>query len=219
MNLSSAIERALEEHSNELCLALEVPSITIHPQPGSEKRTTLAEQRKQQRRARRHECYERYERVVKLHDLGYTQLAISQEVGIERKTIPRWLRAGQFPERKAPSGRKSHVHECHKYVEQRWNEGCHNATRLFDEIQLQGYGGSRQMVAHHVSSWRTGPRSRSSTAKKRKRDRIAPRHADVLACRPAERLSEQHRALLEQVAINCATIRWMRALAVFSHKF
>jgi len=33
---------------------------------------------------------------------GCSQKAISQKLGIERKTIHRWLRTGQFPERKAP---------------------------------------------------------------------------------------------------------------------
>jgi transposase len=97
LNLSTAIERSLEERSRELCLpapAPEQPAVEVAPP--SKRRTTLEEQRKQQRRQRRQE---RYERVVELHRQGHTQLAISLEVGIQRKTIRRWLRAGQFPER------------------------------------------------------------------------------------------------------------------------
>ena len=211
MNLSAAIERALEERSSELCLAVEVQQPGgIEGPPDLEKRTTLAEQRKQLRRDRRHE---RYERVIELHRLGYTQRAISAELDIQRKTIRRWLRAGQFPERKSPTGRKSHVREFHEYLQRRWNEGCHNATRLFQEIRTQGYRGSRQMVSNYVSHWRMKPPERSSP-QKRRFDRVAPRHAAILACRPAERLSEPQRALLERVAINCPSIRWMRNLAM-----
>jgi transposase len=211
LNLSTAIERSLEERSRELCLPDPAPEQeAIEIPPPSERRTTLEEQRKQQRRQRRHE---RYERVLELHRQGHTQRAISLEVGIQRKTIRRWLRAGQFPERKPVTGRRSHVREFHEYLRQRWNQGCHNATRLFQEIQARGYRGSRQMVSHHVSSWRANPRSGSSS-KKRRLDRIAPKHAAILTCRPTERLSEEQRILFEQVAVNCPIIRSMRFLAL-----
>jgi transposase len=211
LNLSTAIERSLEERSRELYLPDPAPkqqAVEV-PRP-SARRTTLEEQRKQQRRQRRHE---RYERVVELHRLGHTQRAISLEVGIQRKTIRRWLRAGQFPERKPVSGRRSHVREFHEYLQQRWNQGCHNATRLFQEIRTRGYRGSRQMVSNHVSAWRASPRQRS-LSKKRRLDRIAPKHAAILACRPTERLSEQQQILFEQVAVNCPIIRSMRFLAL-----
>jgi transposase len=211
LNLSTAIERSLEERSRELCLPAPAPEQpTVEVAPPSKRRTTLEEQRKQQRRQRRQE---RYERVVELHRQGHSQLAISLEVGIQRKTIRRWLRAGQFPERKPVTGRRSQVREFHEYLQQRWNQGCHNATRLFQEIRARGYRGSRQMVAHHVSSWRANPGSASSS-KKRRIDRIAPKHAAILTCRPTERLSEQQRILFEQVAVNCPIIRSMRFLAL-----
>ena len=209
MNLSAAIERALEERSKELCLAAEEQQTVVESSPEPQKRT-LVEQRKQQRRDRRRE---RYDRVVELHRLGHTQRAISTELGIQRKTVRRWLRAGQFPDRKPAVGRRSQVREFHEYLQQRWNEGCHNATRLFQEIRTRGYPGGRQMVAQYVSPWRAKSPVQLAS-QKRKFDRIAPRHAAILACRPAERLSEQQKALLERVAINCPTIRWMRNLAM-----
>lgn len=211
LNLSTAVERALEERSRELHLPGSEPQKdAVETPPPREPRTTLEERRKQQRRQRRHE---RYERVMELHRLGHTQRTISLEVGITLKTIRRWLRAGQFPERKPVTGRRSHVREFHDYLLQRWNEGCHNATCLFHEIRARGYRGSRQMVSNHVSSWRVSPRSQSSS-KKRKLDRIAPKQAAILACRPAERLSEQQRALFDQVARSCPSIRSMRFLAL-----
>lgn len=34
------------------------------------------------------------------------------------------------------------------YLERRWAEGCHDGVRLWKDIQAQGFGGSRRMVAH-----------------------------------------------------------------------
>jgi transposase len=207
LNLSTAVERTLEERSRELRISDEAPeSEPVQATPPDEPRTTLVEQRKQQRRQRRQE---RYERVMELHRRGHTQRAISAEVGIVCKTIRRWLR---MAERKLVTGRRSHVRQFDDYLRQRWNEGCNNATLLFREIRERGYNGSRQMVSNHTSTWRTGPRSESSQSKKL--DRIAPKHAAILACRPAERLSEQQRTLFEQVAVNCPSIRSMRFLAL-----
>jgi hypothetical protein len=209
LNLSTAVKRALEERSRELCISDESPEPEpVQATPPDEPRTTLVEQRKQQRRQRRQE---RYERVMELHGRGYTG-AISAEVGIVCKTIRRWLRTGQFPECKLVTGRRSHVREFDDYLRQRWNQGCHNALLLFREIRERGYKGSRQMVSIHTSTWRTSPRSHSSQRKKL--DRIAPKHAAILACRPVERFSEQQRTLFEQVAVNCPSIRLMRFLAL-----
>ena len=210
MNLSAAVERALEERGTELHLRPELPPAdrTEIPRP-TEHRPTVAETQKQQRRDRRRQ---RYQRVVELHQLGYTQRAISTELGIQRKTVRRWLRAGQFPERKSVVGRRSHVRDFHEHLQRRWNEGCHNATRLFQEIRAQGYRGCRQMVSHHVSSWRH--KSSPTSSSKKKTDRIAPKHAAILACKPPEQLSEQQRILFERVATNCPIVRSLHALAL-----
>jgi len=108
--MSAAIERALEERSSELQLPVAKPSTTEQPQskdpPPS--KATLQETRKQQRRQRR---LGRYEQVVQLHREGHSQKAISQALEIQRKTVRRWLRAGQFPERKRPDHSDNNRHE------------------------------------------------------------------------------------------------------------
>jgi transposase len=75
---------------------------------------------------------------------------------MERKTIRRWLRRGQFPERKPPHRRPPKVNEFADYLRQRWDEGCHNASRLYHEIRGRGYAGqcraNAPLVARLVSS-------------------------------------------------------------------
>ena len=54
---------------------------------------------------RRQRRLERYEQVVSMFNSGQSQAAIARALGLERKTIRRWLRSGQFPERKPPHRR------------------------------------------------------------------------------------------------------------------
>jgi transposase len=92
--------------------------------------------------------------VVELYQQGTSQQALSRELGLERKTVRRFLRAGRFPERAAPHRKPARVSAFRDYLEQRWREGCHNATQLWREIQAQGYTGGRGMVASLVSNFR-----------------------------------------------------------------
>jgi hypothetical protein len=153
LNVSAAIERALEERSSQLQLpaAGSLAEEQLHSQDPPPSELTLPEARKQQRRQRR---LERYEQVVQLHREGHSQNAISQLLQIERKTVRRWLRTGHFPERKRPVRKPSTVHDFANYLQRRWAEGCHNATKLFQEIRSQGYRGQHSMVAQFVSVWR-----------------------------------------------------------------
>ena len=102
----------------------------------------LKNARQQQSKQRR---LERYQELVALHAEGYSQSGISGALDISIKTVRRWLRSGQFPERKPVVGRYSHVREFEGICGQRWEQGCHNSYQLFREIRLHGYRGSRQM--------------------------------------------------------------------------
>lgn len=205
VNLSAAIERAMEEHRSELKLPgpeQESTEATTVPSPAS---PTQPQVRKEQRRQRR---LERYEKVIELHRLGHSQKAIAEELNLQRKTVRRWLKAQGFPERKTPV-RKSAVEEYAEYLQQRWNQGCHNATALFREIRSRGYTGKRGMVAQYVSQWRaTGRPFRDGRP-----ERVAPKHAAILVTRPAERLSEEQRRTADQLVAQCPAIGLMRALA------
>jgi len=57
------------------------------------------------------------------------------------------------PHRRQPSRLLPYV----AYLERRWAEGCHDGVRLWKDIQAQGYGGSRRMVAQWVCQRRHEP--------------------------------------------------------------
>jgi transposase len=90
LNLSAAIERALEERSRELVIH---PSPPVAVQPaapaeGAMVKPTTQQKLQQQRRQRR---LERYQKLAELYDRGYCRSAISRELDVSIKTVRRWL--------------------------------------------------------------------------------------------------------------------------------
>jgi hypothetical protein len=145
-NLTSAVERVLGQKHTLLAKAM--TPVNAEPSSPSEKIPaaiiTRAKQIVEERRSRR---VARYEEVIALHRNGMSQQGISRTLDIGRKTVRRFLRAGQFPERATPGRRPRRVNAFQETLNRRWNEGCHNATQLWREIQAKGYTGGRSMVA------------------------------------------------------------------------
>jgi len=107
-----------------------------------EARPSAAEQRGEAARARRQV---RFEEAARLHDAGVSISEIARRLGIDRKTARRWLRRGSPPSwRKPRRGSAIDVHIA--YLERRWAEGCHNATRLWREVVALGFKGRRSSV-------------------------------------------------------------------------
>jgi len=108
--------------------------------------------RRQQRRERRKS---RYEQVLELFRKGASIRAIAEHLGMHRRTVRRFVRSDGFPERASPKRCPSTLDSYHSYLEQRWQEGCHNAAKLWRELRQQGYRGSQSMLRKHLAGWRT----------------------------------------------------------------
>jgi transposase len=137
------------------------------PPPGKRR----AQQGQQERRAQR---MARYDAVVALQQQGYYHAAISRQVGLGRRTVRRYLRAGAFPERAAPSARPTMLTPYEPYLRVRWTDGCHNAYQLWREIQSQGYAGQAANVRRYLARWRPGPGRPGPTIRQGKVDGAAP---------------------------------------------
>jgi transposase len=213
LNLSATMERVLEERSRQLILPpLEDPAIESQPPTGGDAGvdTPRPTARPTQSELKRQRRLERYEQVMALFQSGQSQAAISRALGIERKTIRRWLRRGEFPERKPPHRRPPKVSEFGAYLEQRWNEGCHNASRLYHEIREKGYSGKRAMVARFVAGWRkTG-----KTARPNAPERISPKHAAILVTRSADQMRDEQQRLFDRIAGQCPDVVVLRQIAL-----
>ena len=214
VNLSATMERVLEAHSRQLIvppaeeLAAQAPQadaaeLSQDCPPLVPPQVTPAQLRRQRR-------WERYQQVVALFHSGHSQAAISRTLGIGKKTVGRWLRRGEFPKRKPPHRPPAKVSKFAAYLQQRWNEGCHNASRLYREIRQQGYLGKGVMVARWVAAWRkTGKATAPKTPK-----RISPRQVALLVTRPADQLKDEQQQLLDRIARHCPTIIELRKLSL-----
>jgi transposase len=166
-NLSDAVARALDRHHRDLraatmaavatskapdvaALALaapELPSITVtelsHPDRHAIRRA-------------------RFDEVMALHHRNWPIKRIARTLGLNLKTVRRWLRAGQLPTWDQRS-RGSAVDVHAEYLRQRWNEGCHNAAQLWEEIRQRGFRGQLRTVQRWVRRLRDADPSSAGT--------------------------------------------------------
>lgn len=201
-NLTSVVQRSLEPRRALLStIANEAskPAPTTPPAPLLPLPKTRYQQRKDERRERR---LERYNQIVELHLQGVSQSEIGRRLHLERKTVRRFLRAGSFPERSAPHRPPPRVNAFRDYLQQRWNQGCHNATQLWHEIQGRGYPGSRSMVAKLVAEFRTSGtkyfRPHVVQPEVKHRD-LSPRQAAMLIARRPEDLSADQQRMVARL--------------------
>jgi transposase len=108
-----------------------------------------------------------------------------------------------------------HIMGCrpHPFLQERWNQGCHNAAQLWREIQGQGYGGSYTAV----KDWIRTLRFPISCAERRTRapDTRVPTArtmAWLLLC-DEEQLDSQQRQLVERLMEGSPPISAARELA------
>jgi transposase len=115
-------------------------------QPSTPRPATRLERLRNANRSRR---LDRYRTVIKLLRQGLSQSAISVRLGIDRRTVRRWVRAGRFPER-ARVQRHSSLDCFADYLQRRYRQGCHNAARLWRELHEQGFQGCSGMVRQWI---------------------------------------------------------------------
>ena len=149
-NLSEALVGVLAPHHRAIDQAAGTVFTKAMPAPAQTRPSsvtlTRVQKTKQQRRDRR---LNRYESVMELVRKGLSQREISCTLGVDRRTVRRWTRACGFPERKQVH-RKNAIDQHRLYLDQRWNEGCHNAAQLWREIRDLGFSGTSSSVRQWV---------------------------------------------------------------------
>ncbi|MFD7551485.1 transposase [Streptomyces sp. NPDC059816] len=143
-NLATAVVKAVRRH--RACLAPPKPERTI-PEPEASPDSDSEENPAHQRiRARWTEIHTAYER-------GATITAISEQTGLDRKTVRRYAHADTADELITVRPRRGSTLTPHMpYLAARWAEGCNNAQTLRDEIAARGYTGGRKTVRRFLNS-------------------------------------------------------------------
>jgi len=161
-NLAEALAQTFGAHSQALKTLGATHSLSSVTSPESTAVVSVLppqpmpkEQRIAQERRSRREAD--YQQVWELHRQGWLAPAIARQVGIGKTTVFRYLRSSTFPERQGrrDCGRSRLLDPYKDYVLQRWNDGCHDALRLFGEIEARGYSGSYDTVARYTRRFRT----------------------------------------------------------------
>lgn len=184
-----------------------VPPATVDASSGP---LTAADQRRRQRAAEAHA----------LRQQGWTIKAIARQLDCHPKTIRRYLQR-QLPVTPRRSTRATKLDAFKRYLLERWNAGCHNASQLFREIQPKGYVGSITLVRTHAVALRRAsglaPASRQPSgrvvAPEEMRRPPTCRQLAWLSAQSAEALDEADQQALSLVSQISPSLRTAVAMA------
>jgi transposase len=192
-NASAAMDALLQGRRRQI--AVDVPE----PPPAAPAAEPLSptKQRMAECRAAR---IARWEEVQRRHREGEGLRHIAREMGISRVTVRRLIDTPIPPRNRIvhprPGGLSSPSLQPYvSYLQDRWQQGCHNITQLFREITEQGYPGSRSLLYTALHAWRE-PRPPPTERHQRKRRRLSVRW---LCLRPPDQLKSDESLALQQL--------------------
>ena len=97
--------------------------------------------------------------IQKLHHQGLSVSEIARLMDIDRKTVRKYLKEAPREYERKPRIWK--IDRWRAYLRERWEQGVHNGTRLFREIQKRGYDGGLTQVKKVVRRWRSEGQERA----------------------------------------------------------
>ncbi len=194
-NFAEALEKFFRHHKRLLKKAAQHLVGKAAPPP-----KTPAMQHIEQEREHRHaERVTRHKKVWKLFRAGYRKEEIAQIVGIGSRSVYRALEHEQPPSRERRHRTHHLIDPYLPYLSKRWNEGCHTALALYEEVVTQGYTGSLRTIERIVAQFRphgTKPvSSRMITLQKVP----SARSVALMIVRPAEHRTPDQTAFLDQL--------------------
>jgi transposase len=212
-NGSSALRALLDHHHQDLREAAEkaasqLPAEDTPAPPAAkpEAAALTAAQRRSAEARRRREA--RFDQAVQWHTEGMSLRAIAQALGVERKTVRRWLRAGQAPSWRHADRGRSILDPFRSYLEARWTEGCRNATVLWRDLREQDFAGQVRVVRQWATQQRradpaTEARGASKPAPPKSLPPPTPRQAARLLMAETNKLAEdEHRFVTALLALS-----------------
>jgi transposase len=159
---------------------------------------TAAERRSHVRHEPRAEAYAEMERLLAA---GSSQSGVSRALGLDRKTVQRWIRSSGPPRWKKPK-RPSGLDPYRDHLELRWREGCRNGAELARELQRQGAGVHPRVVREWATRRRRESADRLDADRSQSGHRWRPpstnRTARLLQC-DVDKLAEEDRRFVDRL--------------------
>lgn len=160
------------------------------PQPKDRETRKDAERRERQQRRQA-----LYDEVHQLYEKTKSIRAVAARLGMDRRTVRRYLHAPECPQPK-PRGKRSSILDPYRdHILARWAEGCHNAAELYREIVRQGYPGSRTIVKDFVATLRNRARGEPVI----RHVHLGPKQLRRWFTRPQDELGEKERSFLNRI--------------------
>ena len=147
-NLSEALKNALSPHHRLLTQVArsstgETATVVAVPQPSVPPWELRAQQKNRDRR------FSRYEEVRRLGQTGASHASIGRQLGLDHRTVRKFLRADIFPEAQR-SPRPGIVDPYAEYLDRRLEQGCRNISQLWRELREQGFTGQFNVVRRWI---------------------------------------------------------------------
>jgi transposase len=192
-NLADALQVLLARHRPEIRLSrgeaeanmIETLSAVWSPFPQRSKEPA--------RLARQVQRQDRYEHMLSFHQQGMETKEIAKQVGVSERTIRRWLMVEDFPKTRRRK-KRSRFDAYAPYVLKRWQEGCHDAGQIWQELRSLGYQNSLRMVYSFLAPLRKGFYTAEQTSK------ISSKRAVWLLIRDPKDLNDTEQ---EQLSLLC----------------
>lgn len=156
LNAGDVVERFLTRQHSSLREAARALAAADAPRRTTKRSPTDVRRRQERRAVRLAVRLARFEQVRALAREGVSARQIAEETGVARATIYRYLTAASFPEY-LPRQHERPIEPYIPYLQDRWNEGQHNALTLWREIHAQGYPAGVAQVRRLLMAWRTPP--------------------------------------------------------------
>jgi transposase len=206
-NLAEAVEKALAHCRAELRRGSKTkgPSDAQAPE---EPLPPLLTADGQPYSAHQTERSDRYQQVVTLRKQGMKIKEIASRLGMGRRTVQSWLAHDSYPETRYHTRRhRSRFDAYAAYVQQRWDDGCHNIQQIWREIKAQGYPHSDRALRAHLEPLRG--RVKADFPEASSLDRFSAKEAVWLFLRPINDLDEKEQkelATIRQISETAETI-------------
>jgi transposase len=189
-NFAQALEKFFGHHKRLLKKAAHQLAGKAPPQ------TATAERERRSRHARR---VRRHKQIWKLFRAGQKKAEIARIVRVSSCSVYRALSHEQPPARETRHRSHPLTDPYLSYLSDRWNQGCHKAVQLYEEVVAQGYTGSLRTIENIVKAFRcsgTKPvSSRTITLQKVP----SARSAALMIVRPAQHRTADQSAFLDQL--------------------